>query len=198
MSDFEYDVMQKKRVARGAVHRKRGAKSKKCVLPHENLTKKELRALNGEVKTYNIHERMSWKQFKMLPDDLPAKHIHWLVDTFGVNRETIAAALGVSRATFYRYVAENGIQLEYKRFTVTPEWTAFLNGETFAPTGETEEVLVEEDMPVAEPVTTEPASLTFLRGSLSLSGPKGAVLQRLFEVLPDTVTVDVEFTAEVQ
>lgn len=29
MHDFDYDVMQKKRIASGAAHRKRGAKSKK-------------------------------------------------------------------------------------------------------------------------------------------------------------------------
>lgn len=50
LEDFDYDVLQKKRTARGAQHRK-GSKSKRCILPHELMTKKELRAMNGPMKT---------------------------------------------------------------------------------------------------------------------------------------------------
>lgn len=194
MHDFDYDVMQKKRIASGAAHRKRGAKSKKCTLPHDNLTKKELRALSGEVKTYNIHQRLAWAQFKKLPDDLAAEHIKYLVDTFGANIHYIAVALGVSDFTVSQYLKAHGIKVKKRVFIETSEWLAFFYGETFAAIGETEEVVVEEPA-VVEPKKA-PASVQFLRGSLVLSGPKGQVLQRLFEVMPDTVAVNVEFTAE--
>ena len=55
---------------------------------------------------------------------------------------------------------------------------------------------------MAEPAVDEPEtaasspSVQLLRGNLVLTGPKGLVLQRLFEVLPDSVTVDVDFSAE--
>lgn len=187
MHDFDYDVMQKKRIARGAAHRKRGAKSKKCTLPHDNLTKKELRALSGEVKTYNIHQRLAWAQFKELPDDLAAEHIAYLVDTFGVNVSYIAVALGVSDRTVALYLREHGIQVKKCRFVTTPEWFEFLYGP-----------IVTVKPAVAEPKMMAPAvhSVAFMRGTLSLTGPKGLVLQRLFEVLPDNVAVNVEFTAE--
>ena len=194
MHDFDYDVMQKKSIARGAAHRKRGAKSKKCTLPHDNLTKKELKALSGEVTTYKIHERLTWAKFKELPDDLAAEHIKYLVDTFGANIHYIAVALGVSDFTVSQYLKAHGIKVKKRVFIETPEWLAFFYGDTFAAIGETEEVVVEEPA-VVEPKKV-PASVQFLRGSLVLSGPKGLVLQRLFEVLPDTVAVNVEFTAE--
>ena len=202
MHDFDYDVMQKKRIASGAAHRKRGAKSKKCTLPHDNLTKKELKALSGEVKTYNIHQRLTWEQFKVLPDDLAAEHIKYLVDTFGVNQSAIGQALGVSHITVSRYLKEHGIKLKMRRFNpATPEWCAFLGGPVETEPAPVEELAVAEE-PV-EPKASEPKmmapavhSVAFLRGSLVLSGPKGLVLQRLFEVLPDTVAVNVEFTAE--
>lgn len=204
MHDFDYDVMQKKRIASGAAHRKRGAKSKKCTLPHENLTKKELRALNGEVKTYNIHERLTWAQFKALDDEVAAKHIAYLVDTFGANIHYIAVALGVSDFTVSQYLKAHGIKVKKRVFIETSEWLAFMSGSRIltAAIVSTEEMVVEEPAPTvaeqpAEPEKVSPfPSLQFLRGSLVLSGPKGLVLQRLFEVLPDNVAVNVEFTAE--
>ena len=204
MHDFDYDVMQKKSIARGAAHRKRGAKSKKCTLPHDNLTKKELRALSGEVKTYNIHQRLTWAQFKELPDDLAAEHIKYLVDTFGANQSAIAEALGVCTITARRYIQEHGIQVKKRVFVSTPEWETFMYGATLMSLMSGDDIKAEEPV-VEEPAVAEtavdlpkkaPTSVAFLRGSLVLSGPKGLVLQRLFEVLPDNVTVNVEFTAE--
>lgn len=200
MHDFDYDVMQKKRIASGAAHRKRGAKSKKCTLPHDNLTKKELKALSGEVKTYNIHQRLTWAQFKELPDDLAAEHIAYLVDTFGVNTGYIAVALGVSDVTCGKYLKAHGIKVKKRVFVTTPEWLAFLDGANEpTPADPVAEEPVEPEAPTpccGEAKAPAVPSVEFLRGTLSLTGPKGLVLQRLFEVLPNTVTVNVEFTAE--
>lgn len=199
MHDFDYDVMQKKRIASGAAHRKRGAKSKKCTLPSDYLTKKELKALSGEVKTYKTHERLTWAQFKELPDDLAAEHIKYLVDTFGANVSYIAVALGVCDRTVALYLREHGIQVKKCRFVTTPEWFEFLYGPNEPAPADT---VAEEPVPIVtvKPAVDEPkkapASVAFMRGSLVLSGPKGLVLQRLFDVLPDTVAVNVEFTAE--
>jgi hypothetical protein len=69
MNDFDYDCMQKKRTARGAfahISRKRGG----CTLPSDNLTAKQRREKNGEVKRYNITRPMPWPEFKALPEDL--------------------------------------------------------------------------------------------------------------------------------
>lgn len=198
MHDFDYDVMQKKRIASGAAHRKCGAKSKKCTLPHDNLTKKELRALSGEVKTYNIHQRLAWAQFKELPDDLAAEHIAYLVDTFGANIGAIAAALGVCYDSVFKYLKSKGIKLKKRVFVTMPEWLAFTGVLADKPAEPAPEEPVEPEATapaVVEPKKA-PASVAFMRGSLVLSGPKGLVLQRLFEVLPDTVAVNVEFTAE--
>lgn len=58
MNDFDYDIVQKKRVARGAfahVNRKRG----KCRLPSDYLTAAQKKEMNGAVKTYNITRPMT-------------------------------------------------------------------------------------------------------------------------------------------
>lgn len=189
MKDFDYDVYQKKVIARGAIHRKCGAKSKRCTLPSDYLTKKELCALNGELKTYNIHQRMTWEQFKGIPADMAAEHIKYLVDSFGVNMNAIAEALGVSHVTVSRYMKDHGIQLERRRFIPTEKWREFI--------GTPKPKAVEAAPAVPTSVAEHDAQLLpFLRGSLTLAGQKGRVLQRLYEVLPDDVTVTVEFVAE--
>lgn len=74
MNDFDYDIVQKKRVARGAfahVNRKRG----KCRLPSDSLTAAQKREMNGAVKTYNITRPMPLDEFKGMPDDLQREYL---------------------------------------------------------------------------------------------------------------------------
>lgn len=74
MNDFDYDIVQKKRVARGAfahVNRKRG----KCRLPSDYLTAAQRKEMNGPVKTYNITRPMPLEEFKVVPDDLKREYL---------------------------------------------------------------------------------------------------------------------------
>lgn len=191
MNDFQHEVMERRRMARNAAHKKNGSKSKKCTLPHDGLSKKELMKLNGEVKTYNIHKRLSWEKFKELPDDLGKKHIEYLTETFGANLYNIAESLGVSHVTVSRYVRSHGLQRKKLPRASTPEWEAFLNGDSVLTTfaEKVVEELKEEAKPVEKP-------MPFLRGNLTLEGAKGQVLQRIFEVLPDNVVCTVIFEAK--
>ena len=75
MNDFDYDVMQKKRIARGASRMKRGSKSKKCTLPSDYLTAAQKRRLNGPVSTYKLDEPMSLESFKAMPEDLQKQYM---------------------------------------------------------------------------------------------------------------------------
>ena len=89
MNDFDYDVMQKKRIARGASRMKRGSKSKKCTLPSDYLTAAQKRRLNGPVSTYKLDEPMSWESFKAMPEDLQKQYILGLQENYGANDEMI-------------------------------------------------------------------------------------------------------------
>ena len=60
MNDFDYDALQKKRIASGAFHMKRGSRSKRCSLPSDNLTPAQLKRRNGPVSTYKLDQPMSW------------------------------------------------------------------------------------------------------------------------------------------
>ena len=54
MNDFDFENMQKKRIAQGARHRVCGSKSRKCSLPSDLLTAAQKRKLNGPVERYDM------------------------------------------------------------------------------------------------------------------------------------------------
>lgn len=93
MNDFDFDCAQKKRIARGAFNRKGTTNRKGCRLPHENLTKKELEKLNGEITTVSMLSPISWATFKALAPDLQEEYLDTQVRRFGVGLATIGREL---------------------------------------------------------------------------------------------------------
>lgn len=97
MNDFDYDCMQKKRIARGAfahISWKRGG----CTLPSDLLTAKQRKEKNGEVKSYNISRPMPWREFKQMPDDLK-REFYRNMQSFGGSAKWLAEEMGASDQT---------------------------------------------------------------------------------------------------
>lgn len=92
MTDFDYDVMQKKRLARNQFH---NAKYKHggCHLPHEDLTPAQMKRRNGPMMTYSMNQPMSWNAFKCMPHDLQQQYLDGLHACFGVGPSDIAKYL---------------------------------------------------------------------------------------------------------
>lgn len=61
MNIFEKDCFEKKQIARSARNRVRKPKNKRCSLPCDSLTKKELMALNGPIITYKASDSKTRK-----------------------------------------------------------------------------------------------------------------------------------------
>ena len=158
MTDFDYDVLQKKRTARGAQHRKGGSKSKRCTLPHELMTKKELKAMNGPMKTYNINKPMTLKEFKYLPGDLRKTYLTKLVQEFHANDSMIAEMFGCTAGNVKAYRTALGVKSLGSGPKSQPSsewvenWNAFLNGpmEDNQPVTEDNPPEVEDNQPVIE------------------------------------------------
>lgn len=70
MTDFDYDVLQKKRLAASARHRVCGSKSKKCTLPSDHLTPAQIKARSGPCMKYQLNQPMDYDTFKSMPADL--------------------------------------------------------------------------------------------------------------------------------
>lgn len=151
MHDFDYDAMQKKRIARGAAHMKRGSKSKKCTLPSDYLTAAQKRRLNGPVSTYKLDEPMSWESFKAMPEDLQKKYIVRLQETYQATDVMIGKMFGTSGWSIGDYRKKLGIStisrcgLTYDDLKIrNAKWEAFCNGVVGGKPGEEKEVEAEE------------------------------------------------------
>ena len=100
MTDVEFilkeDSKSKKSAGRGIYGKKRGSKSKKCSLPSDNLSKKELKKLNGECEMYNLSKPMSYSVFCSMPVDLRIEYLKKLRDEYGASLSDIATMMHVN------------------------------------------------------------------------------------------------------
>lgn len=111
MSDEKYLLMQdtkeKKITARGARHtRTHCGKSGAVKFPSDYLTKKELKAMSGECKTYRLNDPMTWDEFKDMPNDLKISYIQALRAKYDVPDKYIAEMMGVCTKTLSLYLTD--------------------------------------------------------------------------------------------
>lgn len=109
MKDEEYvfisDVREKKTTARSARNqRTHNGRRGRVKLPSDFLTKKELKAMNGEVKSYKLNDPMKWQEFKSMPDDLKVTYIKLIRQRYNPYDASIAEMLGVHKVTFSKEV----------------------------------------------------------------------------------------------
>ena len=129
MGEFEKEVSYRKTLSRSAVKRVSGAKSKKCSLPSDNLTKKQIKALSGEVTTYNISQAMTWEDFKRLPDDIAKLHLEYIVNTYRPTAKAIADYFGVHPVYLSRCLKARRIRIDWPNvhgFIPSEEWLDFM------------------------------------------------------------------------
>ncbi len=173
MNDFEYDCKCKKDIARSA-HNHVNARRGKCKLPHEYLSAKERKALNGEVKTYSLRVPLTIAQFITLPRDLKQEYLTWLQQTFHANDTMLAELWNTSTwsAGVYRKAAGVASMGRGRKSFPTQEqreaWNAWLHEEEqpeTAPSGELypgefdsrdDDAIVEEPEKVAPAAETKP------------------------------------------
>lgn len=65
-------------------------------LPSDRLGQKEIEALNGDVKTYNLRRPMCWEQFKAMPIDLQREFVERLERMFSFNANMAFRLWGLS------------------------------------------------------------------------------------------------------
>lgn len=96
---YKQDIREKKITARSARNKRtHTGKGGSVRLPSDNLSRKELNAMNGEVKSYRLNEPMSWKEFNEMPDDIKATYIKALQTKFNAPATALGKMFGVSRS----------------------------------------------------------------------------------------------------
>lgn len=99
MTDFDYDVRQKKQLVPSARRRVNGSKSKKCSLPSDHLTPGQLARLSGPCVTIRMNEPISYEAFKLIPDNLKREYLIGLRDRYRVSQARVAKMMGASTGT---------------------------------------------------------------------------------------------------
>lgn len=101
---FVQDSRDKKITARSARNmRTHNGKGGSIKFPSDYLSRKELKAMNGECITYRLNEPMGWDEFKEMPDDIKVTYITAIREKFGVPDKYIAEMFGVSAHTVQLY-----------------------------------------------------------------------------------------------
>lgn len=165
MNDFDYENLQKKRLARNAKYQKNGSKSKKCTLPGDFLTKAEKAKLSTTVVDVNLKKKMDSASFIKLSPEIQKEYIEWLRDEFGATSAMISKEMfGYSEAWLSLYTSKHATHLKglfpkCRRPKPTKsermKWLEFIgkpdldDGKTFKPYRE------DEPEPVIEPHPTD-------------------------------------------
>lgn len=108
--DYIQDCKEKKFTG-GSARSKRGHAGKRGGMKtaSDYMTKKELRALDGEVKTYRLGSPMSWEEFNAMPDDLKKMYIKNLRKKFNVPDEVLAVSMGGELTEFAKCLKTVGL-----------------------------------------------------------------------------------------
>lgn len=121
MNDFDYENLQKKRVAAGAARMKRGSKSKKCTLLSDYLTPAQIKQKHGEVKTMNMNQPVLWADFKEWPEDLQKEYLNTRMKDFDCTMAGLAEIFDIDVVSLRKTMVKIGFDMS--RFVVGRKMT---------------------------------------------------------------------------
>lgn len=177
MNDFDYDVMQKKRIARMAQYRKRGSKSKKCPMSTDYMTRKQWEERCGEVHTYDMNEPKSWEQFKEMPVDIQREYLNYLVENYNVNATSLGTMFNIRPLTVRRHIETNNLGLTFKvgnsmNAAQKEKWKSFLSKEDTTPEDSNcvEQTAKEKSKMAEHPQTINSIGMDMKQFSLTFQG----------------------------
>lgn len=133
MSDFEYDCLQRKRLAQQARYRKCGSNSKKCSLLTDHMTHSQWKKRNGEIVTANLKQPISWSEFRALPNSMQEEYMRYMMENYGANATSFAAMFGVQPLTVRRHIQAQNLAIRFPAghsMTAVQKsaWNEFING----------------------------------------------------------------------
>lgn len=133
LNDFDFDCLQKKRLAQQAKHRKCGSKSKKCSLSSDNLTLKQWKERCGKTVSVSLNKPASWENFKSLSKQSQEEYLRGLMETYGANATSLAYMFGVKPLTIRRYITSKDLDIAFQvghsmSAAQRVAWDAFVSG----------------------------------------------------------------------
>jgi len=219
MTEFDYDVKNRKALVPSARRKKNGLKSKKCTLPHEHMTKGELNKLNSAVVTINMNKPYTVGMLRLATKELQAEYIQNLRTKFKASTRMLGQMLGIGQPSVLNYLRSIGIKLDKKTaFHPTKAdreaWELFLSNATKKEVeipAQTEEIKpepqkpqateskpIENEKPVQPVIMAQTKRLVPVEGMLEYSGTVREICEALvFTLGADTVmNVSVRFNKQ--
>ena len=117
------DSIEKKKIAHSSHNRKTHCgKGGRVKFPSDYLSKKELKAMNSDVKTYNLNRPMIWKEFRSMPQDLQIMYIKKLRNEFGVPDIVLCKVMGICKSSFSRAMSDLNLSLGKSAGAKSKQW----------------------------------------------------------------------------
>lgn len=108
---FFQDVREKKVTGYSArKQRSHCGKGGRVKFPSDYLTKKELKNMSGECRSYRMNSPMSWNEFRAMPKDLQVAYIKAIREKYNPPVSAIAKMMGCGRANLSRHLLNLGFE----------------------------------------------------------------------------------------
>lgn len=134
MNDFEFDCLQKKRLAQQAKYRKCGSRSKKCPMSTDHMANKQWIERCGKIVSIKMDSPISWASFKELSKQTQEDYIKRLMEKYKVNATSLAEMFHVKPLTVRRHIISQGLDISFPvghsmNTRQKQEWGQFIAGE---------------------------------------------------------------------
>lgn len=185
---FYQDLREKKAAARSSHNRRtHNGKGGSVKFPSDYLSKKELQAMNGEVKSYRLKDPMTWAEFKALPDDLKVSYIRALRQKYSVLDARIAEMFGVSPysvSVMFNRLGISGEKVKGSKGFDAEGWYAWRNGiqSPKAPVADEQPEPIPQIVEEAADRTDE-GNITPCSGQMTFVGTADAALKMVSQIL---------------
>lgn len=186
MELIDYDVRDRKSLARASRYKKNGSKSKKCMLPSDRLTDAQIRQRNGGLTVYQIGKPITWDTFKAYPLEMQKEYLKHFAKEHNCNVEMLANMMGCKKETLQAHTTRKGLSgIVARKPSVEAQMAFYRWVESQKNPAEPEEIAPEKSM-AEEPKKVEmPARTksTIRCGSCKLEGSANEILLELQQML---------------
>lgn len=107
------EVRDRKTLARNGRYKKNGCKSKKCTLPTDYRSRKEIAAMNGEVKSFKMTDFYTWEDFLGMSEDIQIEYLQGIVKRYKCSLSAISAEVFRKSASYLgKYVKDKMLPIQ--------------------------------------------------------------------------------------
>ena len=110
------EVRDRKTIARNSRYKKNGCRSKKCTLPSDYKTRKEIAAMNSDAITCKFDEFYTWDEFLKFKDATKIDYIEHICNKYGCSLTAVSILVfGMGASSLTNYITKNGLSVKINK-----------------------------------------------------------------------------------